>query len=188
MKKEENRIEEIDPPNETKIKLMFTRDPRNENWISRLANGKIVLLHRSCDVEPWPGVEYLCTIQEKESHAISWILGVYQYPRLVVKADETCILIETPEDKPEPIDHIYDALRKNESEHLFVLYRKENRTPPVDTTESTNREERIINIELKLIDKNTENSWKIEFEMPTKRILNLKEIADKIKHKIKEGG
>jgi len=185
---EEKEIEEMDPLLDAKATLMFTRDPRNENWISRLSNGKIVLLHRSCDVVPWPGVEYLCTIQEKESHALSWILGVYQYPRVVVKADETCILIETPEDKPKAVDHIYDALRAIDSEYVFVLYRKENKIPPEDATQSINREERIINFELKLTEQNTKNVWKVEFEMPTKRILNLKEIANNIERKIKEGG
>jgi len=187
MEKEENKTEDSVPPTETKATLMFTRDPRNENWISRLSNGKIVLLHRSCDVVPWPGVEYLCTVQEKESHALSWILGVHQYPRVVVKADETGILIETPGDKPKAIDHIYDALRDSKYEHMFVLYRKENKIPPDDTTQPSNREERIINFELKLTEENTKNIWKIEFEMPIKRILNLKEIADNVKLKIKEG-
>jgi len=69
-----------------------------------------------------------------------------------------------------------------------VLYRKENKIPPEDATQSINREERIINFELKLTEQNTKNVWKVEFEMPTKRILNLKEIANNIERKIKEGG
>lgn len=172
---------------EKKETLMFTRDPQNENWISRLANGKIVLLHRSCDVIPWPGVEYLCTIQEKESHALSWILGMYQYPRVVVKADETCILIESPNKKPEAIEHIYDALRKINQEYAFVLYRKENKILSDDETKMPNRDMRIVDVELKLTDQTTKNALKTPFKISVKRILDLKEIADSVKEKMMKG-
>lgn len=185
MKNEENDSFQNESKNEKKETLMFVRDPNNKNWISRLANGKIVMLHRSCQIEPWPGVEYLCTVQEKETHALSWILGTYHYPRIVVKADESCILIEKAEDKAQSISDIYTALRSLESEFVFVLYRKENRHDSLsEFTKKPDKETRIIEVELKITDTNTKNILKSKFKIPAYRILDLKEITDKIIEKI----
>ena len=168
---------------ERKEVLMFVRDPRNENWISRLANGKIAILHRSCEETPIPGIEYLCTVQEKESHALSWILGLHQYPRFVIKADESCIFINKPGEKAHSIEHIYDGLREIETEHAFVIYRKENRVDATPRELKTDKENRIVDIELKLKD-DTNTVFKMTFSSTFKRILNLKEVGDIIKKKM----
>lgn len=187
MKTEVNDSSQDESDNEKKETLMFIRDPNNKNWISRLANGKIVMLHRSCQTVPWAGVEYLCTVQEKETHALCWILGTHHYPRIVIKSDETCILIEKAEEKPQSIPDIYDALRAIESEYAFVLYRKENRVDPIiKGIKKSDKEKRIIEVELKITDVNTKNVLKSEFTTSVHRILDLKEIADKIIKKIRK--
>lgn len=187
MKNEKDTPIGEDPDNEKKETLMFVRDPNNKNWISRLANGKIVMLHRSCQTEPWPGVEYLCTVQEKETHALSWILGTYHYPRIVVKADDSCVLIEKAEDKAKSVSDIYSALRSLESEFAFVLYRKENRIDPnKESAKKSDKETRILDVELKITDTNTKNILKSNFKIMAYRILDLKEISDKIIEKIRK--
>ena len=142
MKIDDKNIETIESTTETT--LMFIRDRNDRNWISRLSPGKgnsagkIVLLHRSDQTIPIPNIAYRCKIQEKQKetngkiqgYALAWIIGLAGYPRVVIKSDRTCVVIEDPSAKKKPKHYldIYEALKDySDLEYLFTVFRKENR-------------------------------------------------------------
>ena len=47
--------------------LVFHRDKDDKNWISRLANGKVAILHRADPTIPQPNVPYLCKLTKKKN-------------------------------------------------------------------------------------------------------------------------
>ena len=199
--KKENKTMKIEDKN-TEVKepiteavLTFIRDRNNRNWISRLSEGesagKIVLLHRSDQTIPQPNIQYLCKIQEREKesdgkkigYALSWIVGLAGYPRVIIKADRTCVVIEHPNEKKKAKNYsdIYEALKDYPKlEYLFVVYRVENRKEEiVDESQLRN-----IDIEIK-IKSGDELSMKANIKRKKLRTQNLKAIIDEIKTGIK---
>lgn len=201
--KKENIDKKIDNKNietiesTTEATLMFIRDRDDRNWISRLSPGKgdsagkIVLLHRSDQTIPQPNIAYRCKIQEKQKetngkilgYALAWIIGLAGYPRVVIKSDKTCVMIEDPSVKKKPKHYldIYEALRDYpDLEYLFTVYRIENRTEEkVDE-----RELKKVNIEIK-VKATDELTIKSNITRKRMRTQNLKDIIDEIKNNIK---
>lgn len=53
--------------------LKFKYDGK-KNYISRLSNGKMVILHRNCNIPKETDI-YRCVIKENKNHAIAWTTG-----------------------------------------------------------------------------------------------------------------
>lgn len=199
--KKENTDMKIDDGNTkkeeptTEATLMFIRDRNDRNWISRLSPkegdsaGKIVLLHRSDQTIPKPNIAYRCKIQEKQKetngkilgYALAWIIGLAGYPRVIIKSDKTCVVIEDPTIKKKPKHYIdiYEALRDySDLEYLFTVYRIENRTEEIIDASLL----RDVNIEIKV--KSDESSIKANIKRKRLRKLDLKMIIDEIKKSI----
>ena len=195
MEIENKSVNETEPI--TEATLMFIRDRNDRNWISRLSSGsgestgKIVLLHRSDQTIPQPNILYNCKIQEKEKeedgkkrgYALAWIIGLAGYPRVIIKADKSCVVIEHPDAKKKPRNYsdIYEALRAYpDLEYLFTVYRKENKKEEiVDETLLRN-----VSIELKV---KAEGEPTIKANITRKRLRNndIKQVIDEIKKDIK---
>lgn len=116
----------------TRAILDFWRDEEDRNWVSKIPNGKFVILHRNSPWIPQPGIRYHCTLAEKERFVMAWITGFSEYPRLVIRADHSCVLVKEPskeETKEQKIySNIYEALETNlELTNVFVIYSKENK-------------------------------------------------------------
>jgi len=190
MKKEDKNIKEKESKDKIEIEpvteaiLIFHRDQNDKNWISRLNNGKIVILHRSDTTIPQQGIQYHCKIDEKEGYAIAWIEGLSGYPRAIIKSDGTCVVVENPNisgKKTKTYSDIYEALQNYEDlEFFFTIYRKENKEK-IEIDKSLLKD---INIEIKL---KAEGEPTIKANIKRKRMrnLNTKEIIDKIKSDIK---
>ena len=194
MKKEEDKnIEETEII--TEASLMFIRDKDNRNWISRLSSGKsfgkIVLLHRSDQTIPQPNIQYRCKIQEKEKeldgkkigYALAWIIGLDGYPRVIIKADKSCVVIEHPNEKKKIKNYadIYEALiAYPDLEYLFTIYRSENRKEEVKDASLL----RDIDIDIK-VKAGDESSMKSHIKRTRLRNLDLKMILDGIKKDIR---
>lgn len=179
----------------TEAVLTFIRDRNDRNWISRLSEGesagKIVLLHRSDQTIPQPNIQYLCKIQEKEKeidgkkigYALSWIVGLAGYPRVVIKSDKSCVVIGHPNEKKKPKNYsdIFEALMAYPKlEYFFTIYRTENREEQ-NTDEGLLKE---VNIDIK-VKTTDELSVKSKIVRKRKRDRNLKDIIDEIKKNIK---
>ena len=193
MKIEDKKTEIKEPI--TEAVLTFIRDRNDRNWISRLSEGesagKIVLLHRSDQTIPQPNIQYLCKIQEKEKeedgkkkgYALSWIVGLAGYPRVIIKSDKSCVVIEHPNEKKKAKNYsdIYEALKSYPKlEYLFVVYRIENRKEEI-VDESLLRN---IDVEIK-IKAEGEPSIKANVKRKRMRKNDLKMIIDEIKTGIK---
>lgn len=190
---EENKnIEKKEPI--TEAVLTFIRDRNDRNWISRLSEGesagKIVLLHRSDQTIPQPNIQYLCQIQEKEKeidgkkigYALSWIVGLAGYPRVVIKSDKSCVVIEHPNEKKKPKNYsdIFEALMAYPKlEYFFTIYRTENRKEEINDPSLL----RDVSIEIK-IKSGDESSMKANIKRERLRSSDLKMIIDDIKKDI----
>ena len=192
MKIEDKKTEIKEPI--TEAVLTFIRDRNDRNWISRLSEGesagKIVLLHRSDQTIPQPNIQYLCKIQEKEKeedgkkkgYALSWIVGLAGYPRVIIKSDKSCVVIEHPNEKKKAKNYsdIYEALKSYPKlEYLFTVYRVENRKEEI-VDESLLRN---IDVEIK-IKAEGEPSIKANVKRKRMRKNDLKMIIDEIKKNI----
>lgn len=134
----------------TRAVLDFKRDEEDRNWVSKLENGKWVILHRKSIWIPIPGVRYNVTIEEKDSHAIGWITGFCEYPRIIIRGDRTCVMTKDPTKGPEPIiyHNIYEALEKNpDLEIIFTIYSKENKE-----VEKRKEQSKRIDMKIKITD------------------------------------
>lgn len=193
MKIEDGKTKKEEPT--TEATLMFIRDRDDRNWISRLSPGKgdsagkIVLLHRSDQTIPQPNIAYRCKIQEKQKetngkilgYALAWIIGLAGYPRVVIKSDRTCVVIEDPSagKKPKHYLDIYAALKDySDLEYLFTVYRTENRREEIIDSSLL----RDVNIEIKV--KSEDSSIKANIKRKRLRKLDLKMIIDEIKKSI----
>lgn len=136
----------------TRADLDFVRDPEDKNWISKISNGKTVILHRSCEETPQLGVLYHCTITEKESYALAFITGFASYPRFICRADGKCIYTEAPNVKPIVYSNILDAFEANTKlDAVCAIYRRDNEIP-------TSEARKTITIDVKISDKTAGNS------------------------------
>lgn len=189
MKKENKNIEDVETI--TEASLMFIRDKNDRNWVSRLPDGRIVLLHRADKTIPQPNIEYNCKIQEKKKeidgktlgYCLGWIVGLAGYPRAIIKADKSCVVIEHPNEKKKPKNYadIYEALNAYpELEYLFTIYRKENRKEDVKDASLL----RDIDIDIK-VKAGDESSMKSHIKRTRLRNLDLKMILDGIKKDIR---
>ena len=193
--KKNKENEKIDEEKITETTLMFVRDRNDRNWISRLSPGKgdsagkIVLLHRSDQTIPKPNIAYRCKIQEKQKetngkiqgYALAWIIGLAGYPRVVIKSDRTCVVVEDPSAKKKPKHYldIYEALKDySDLEYLFTVYRIENRKEEIIDSSLL----RDVNIEIKV--KSEDSSIKANIRRKRLRKLDLKMIIDEIKKSI----
>ena len=195
IEKKNKENEKIDEERITETTLMFVRDRDDRNWISRLSPGKgdsagkIVLLHRSDQTVPQPNIAYRCKIQEKQKetngkkvgYALAWIIGLAGYPRVVIKSDRSCVVIEDPSAKKKPKHYldIYEALKDySDLEYLFTVYRTENRKEEIIDSSLL----RDVNIEIKV--KSEDSSIKANIKRKRLRKLDLKMIIDEIKKSI----
>jgi len=111
----------------TRADLDFVRDPEDKNWISKISNGKTVILHRSCEESPQLGVVYHCTITEKPSYALAFITGFASYPRFICRGDGKCVYTKAPNTKPVVYNNILDAFEANtDLDAVCAIYRRDN--------------------------------------------------------------
>ena len=107
--------------------LVFHRDKDDKNWISRLFNGKVAILHRADPTIPQPNVPYLCKVDEKEKYAIAWILGLHAYPRAIITPPpRRFVYLESPGDKPAIHTDLFSIFDSHDLEYLYIRYPKEN--------------------------------------------------------------
>jgi len=160
--------------------LIFHRDKEDKNWISRLANGKIAILHRADPTIPQPNVPYLCKVDEKEKYAIAWIQSLYAYPRAIITPQKQFVFLNNPGDKPSIYLDILSIFDANDIEYLYVKYPEENKK--ITETPSTENY-RDVNIDLR-IKIGSESTLKYSFTIKRPRNMDAKTILDEIKSKI----
>jgi len=160
--------------------LIFHRDKEDKNWISRLANGKIAILHRADPTIPQPNVPYLCKVDEKEKYAIAWIQSLYAYPRAIITPQKQFVFLNNPGDKPSIYLDILSIFDANDIEYLYVKYPEENKK--ITETPST-KNYRDVNIDLR-IKIGSESTLKYSFTIKRPRNMDAKTILDEIKSKI----
>ena len=162
--------------------LVFHRDKEDKNWISRLKNGKIAILHRADTTTPQPNVPYLCKVDEKEKYAIAWIQSLYAYPRVIVTPPpRRYIYLESPGNKPTIYTDILSIFDAHDLEYLYVKYPKENRKE-IDTPSTESYRDIEIDVRIKI---GSESTLKSSFIIKRPRNVDAKTIFDEIKNKIK---
>lgn len=166
---------------ETKEILIFHRDKNDRNWISRLPNGKICILHRKDPITPQENIEYKCQVDEKENYAIARINGLHAFPRAVIKKDKSCVIVEKPNDDVEHSTYsdIYQALKNFPNEFIFTICREENKTFVDKGKEDT----KIVSIEIKLRI-GGEDSLRARIKRKRPQSLGIKDIMNDIKKRI----
>ena len=147
----------------TRSILDFRYDEIKERWITKIGNGKVAILHRNSTWIPQSGIRYNCSIDEKSGYALAWITGFADYPRIIIKADRSCVVIFDPirETESEEYSNIYLALESNklkDLEFIFTMYRKENKEKAQDIPT------REVKVEMKVKegDKTIQKTSKIE--------------------------
>jgi len=161
--------------------LVFHRDKDDKNWISRLANGKIAILHRADPTTPQPNVPYLCKVDEKEKYAIAWIQSLHAYPRVIITPPpRRFVYIGAPGEKPAIHTDILSIFDTHGLEYLYVKYPQENREEVrVPSTENC----RDVNIDIR-IKIGSESTIKYSCTIKRPRNMDAKTILDEIKSKI----
>jgi len=76
--------------------LAFRWDEKNQQWVSRWPDGRVILLHRddAKNNPPSPNEVYLCTVKFKETASgkgfgIAWLGPPISYPRLIYNPRDT---------------------------------------------------------------------------------------------------
>jgi len=160
--------------------LIFHRDKEDKNWISRLANGKIAILHRADPTIPQPNVPYLCKVDEKEKYAIAWIQSLYAYPRAIITPQKQFVFLNNPGDKPSIYLDILSIFDANDIEYLYVKYPEENKKI-IETPSTENYRDVNIDLRIKI---GSESTLKYSFTIKRPRNMDAKTILDEIKSKI----
>ena len=161
--------------------LVFHRDKDDKNWISRLFNGKVAILHRADPTIPQPNVPYLCKVDEKEKYAIAWILGLHAYPRAIITPPpRRFVYLESPGDKPAIHTDLFSIFDSHDLEYLYIRYPKENRKE-ADTPSTESYREVSIDLRIKI---GSESTIKYSFTIKRPRNMDAKTILDEIKSKI----
>jgi len=160
--------------------LIFHRDKEDKNWISRLANGKIAILHRADPTIPQLNVPYLCKVDEKEKYAIAWIQSLYAYPRAIITPQKQFVFLNNPGDKPSVYLDILSIFDANDIEYLYVKYPEENKKI-IETPSTENYRDVNIDLRIKI---GSESTLKYSFTIKRPRNMDAKTILDEIKSKI----